>query len=740
MLKKAVAFFLCLIQLALFILPGAVLAAPDSSGGTTGKAVLVVIDRITVEDLLHTDIPNIRKLAGTGGIGLMTTNPAAGVSRLPENTYTTIGAGFKVKGGEFAGQAYNASAPFENGTAGEAYYRRIGRRPTAEAVVHLGIVDILKTNSDLKYKFNIGTLGEVMHRAGKKTAVIGNTDIYKEVNRQGVNIAMDSMGLVDYGDVGDDILVNAPDHITGRKPDYPRWFHMFKELREKADLIVIETGETSRLDKMANITLENAVQQEKVKILQELDGFIGGLAGQMNLKRDLLMIVVPEPTFAAMEEQNFLTPIIVAGRGIKPGLLWSGTVKRNGIVANTDIAPTVAAFFNAGPGQRGDELFFNGQTMQSRPAQADFKTLAQLDNGIVRTNLLRYPLVKGFINTVLVVLIVVIAGLWLRKKYVRRIKPILVALTAVPLALLWQGAVLPQPRIITGIAVALGLTLLITFIGSIVGRKNELGPFIVIALLTAGTIMADLFLGAPLNKTSPFSYDPMTGARFYGLGNEYMGVFIGALIAGLTGLASVFKLRPVLAKLVLTGIFLIGTFVIAAPELGTNVGGSIAAMAGFGATLLVMAGYEINRKTLLVLTAGVLLVLGIFIVYDMNRSLEAQTHIGRTISLVRETGPGELANIIGRKAAMNWKLIKKTTWSWSFMAGLAGFVIFNTLRPAVGRKIKKDHPYFHHGMVGISIGAVAALLFNDSGVVAAATMIFFGTAPYLNLIINREEV
>lgn len=748
MLLRRAGKVVCLTLLMLLLFPGTAGIAVALTGGetgndadgTTGNAVVVVIDRITLDDLLNADIPNIKKLAGAGAIGLMTTNPAAGAPRLPENTYTTIGAGSKVKGGDLSGHAYNAWEPYENGTAGEAYFRHTGDRPAPEAVIHLGIVEIIKANGNLKYNFTIGALGEALHRLGIKTAVIGNADIYKEINRHAVNIAMDSMGLVDYGDVSGSTMKNAPDRITGRKPDYRRWLGIYQELREKAGLIVFETGETSRLDKMTDISLDKKVRQEKKEILHELDGFIGKLAGQMNLNRDLLMVVVPEPTFAAMEKQNFLTPIIVAGKGIGPGLLWSGTVKRNGVVGNTDIAPTIAGFFNS-KANRQEGVLYNGQAMSSRPARADFSVLAELNDRILSTFSLRYPLVKGFINTVLVVFIAAIAGLYLRQKFVSYLKPVLLGLTAVPLALLLQSLVLPRPGIITGIAAALALTLLITTAGYMAGRKNELGPFVIIALLTSAVIITDLFIGAPLNKTSPLSYDPITGARFYGLGNEYMGVFIGALIAGSTGAASVFKAGKLITRVVITGIFVVSTYVIIAPQFGTNVGGGIAAVAGFGATLLILYGYSINRYTVTMLAAGVIVVLGGFIVYDMNRNIEIQSHIGRTISLLRETGPGELVNIINRKAAMNWKLITRTTWSWAFMAGLFGFVLFNILRPACGHKIKNDHPFFQNGMVGIITGAVAALLFNDSGVVAAATMMVFGAAPYLTLIINnREEV
>ncbi|MGB9802178.1 MAG: hypothetical protein ACPLUI_00005, partial [Desulfofundulus sp.] len=49
-------------------------------------------------------------------------------------------------------------------------------------------------------------------------------------------------------------------------------------------------------------------------------------------------------------------------------------------------------------------------------------------------------------------------------------------------------------------------------------------------------ILLDILLGGPLQKTAIMGYDPIVGARFYGIGNEYMGILIGSMIIGSTTL------------------------------------------------------------------------------------------------------------------------------------------------------------------------------------------------------------
>ena len=56
-------------------------------------------------------------------------------------------------------------------------------------------------------------------------------------------------------------------------------------------------------------------------------------------------------------------------------------------------------------------------------------------------------------------------------------------------------------------------------------------------------LVVDVLLGAPIIKNSILGYDPIVAARFYGIGNEYMGVLIGTTLIGTTGLLDRWALR-----------------------------------------------------------------------------------------------------------------------------------------------------------------------------------------------------
>ena len=71
--------------------------------------------------------------------------------------------------------------------------------------------------------------------------------------------------------------------------------------------------------------------------------------------------------------------------------------------------------------------------------------------------------------------------------------------------------------------------------------KDLLWVVAVIGLSTAVLVGIDTVTGSSLMRFSFLGYDPIGGARFYGLGNEYMGIMIGALIMGWVCLAELVR-------------------------------------------------------------------------------------------------------------------------------------------------------------------------------------------------------
>ena len=71
---------------------------------------------------------------------------------------------------------------------------------------------------------------------------------------------------------------------------------------------------------------------------------------------------------------------------------------------------------------------------------------------------------------------------------------------------------------------------MLTLVLSVGFRAHYYKAFVFVALITLLALDIDLLTGATMIKSSVLGYDPMAGARYYGVGNEYMGVMIGCAI------------------------------------------------------------------------------------------------------------------------------------------------------------------------------------------------------------------
>ncbi|WP_395094515.1 hypothetical protein [Armatimonas sp.] len=195
---------------------------------------------------------------------------------------------------------------------------------------------------------------------------------------------------------------------------------------------------------------------------------------------------------------------------------------------------------------------------------------------------------------------------------------------------------------------------------------------------------ADLLLGSPLLERLPFSYSVTEAARFYGIGNDAAGFLIGcALAAG-------FEAPALLAVALAIGV----------PSLGANNGCFLAALVGIAAQAVGKLPVKKRLMAAFVALLGIsLLFLGLAH-WDASRGVGVQTHLGQAVS-------GERVGVImliGRKLAMNGHLLVSSPWSLLLLT--SGILL---ARRRAG---------------GDLIAGGAALALNDSGVLAAATLLF----------------
>jgi hypothetical protein len=279
------------------------------------------------------------------------------------------------------------------------------------------------------------------------------------------------------------------------------------------------------------------------------------------------------------------------------------------------------------------------------------------------------------------------------------------------------------------ITLAVGIAVFVTLGLSL---QDQIGPLGFASLTVLVLILVcDLPTGQHLLKRAWMSYSVMEGARYYGIGNEFAGAFIPASL--LVSYALLTSKRRRFWPAVSAGLAVIAILV-GLPSAGANAGCFLSAIMGFGVAGVIWWKGSVSGRDviLIVLLAGLLLAGEVAI--DLVRGGHDQSHIGRALSF-----GGSITDIAWRKVALNVYLLFHSPWSLTLLAGIAG--IWTLWRdPNLSLKSCITNDRIATGVcAGIVTSIVAILLFNDSGVVAAAeaTVLTWAAA---SVICRRDNV
>ena len=145
------------------------------------------------------------------------------------------------------------------------------------------------------------------------------------------------------GDVSQSPQQKIP--MMGIKTDYDKLMDTYKRLEKQAHIIAIQLGDTSRAEDFRHLSMDFRIDLHKKRALEEGDKFIGRLLDRFDPDRDYMMILTPVGPAREIGNNNRLTPIMVAGKGIQRGWLTSGSTHRMGIVTNLDVGASLLSFW-----------------------------------------------------------------------------------------------------------------------------------------------------------------------------------------------------------------------------------------------------------------------------------------------------------------------------------------------------------------------------------------------------------
>ncbi len=717
-MSKGTYIAVCIFLSALFLL---VVPGPVSAEGR-GKVVIVFIDRVSLSDLIEADMPNLDRLMSSGGMGLMTTN--TGGSRSQRDAYLTMGASARAIGSDKSIISLNANEKYQDALASDLFRRISGETCPDTAVVNLGISQIIRNNESKPYTVKIGSLGTALRDAGLIPAVIGNCDTPNELKRYLPGFLMDDRGIVPLGYVDSGYLEQDPYRPFGIRTNYEILFERVEDLWDKCDVLAIQLGDTSRSEDFRYEASDELNRVYKMLALEESDTFLGRLLDKLDLETDLIMVMSALNPASDLSVNNRLSPVIIAGKGFSKGLLTSASTKRKGIITNMDIGPTVLGFFGI------DKLAVqNGSPITALPDSGTIEDLALFNMRLVEIYNQRGFLLRSYVFAQILVMVGAMLIILFSRKYIDLVYAGVFFLLCTPVSYLLL-TLFHRPNLAGSFILSWLLSAVLT-VALYFYRTDTVNKLMIISIVTAGSIILDQLIGGPLIKGSPLGYDVISGARFYGIGNEYMGILLGAVCAGCgamleTGGRSLHKVVFLLP--------LLTVIVMGYPGLGANVGGTISAGLAFASFYVLVRKGRISFRYVLPigLFAGAAVVLIFFI--DSVRAVGSQSHLGQTISLIRENGIYELINIVSRKVSMNIKLFKYTIWTRVFLLSLISMVILFFRPIGIVKNAAKRYPMAVKGLAAGIIGSIAALLTNDSGIVAAATAMVFAAPPFILLV------
>lgn len=580
------------------------------------------------------------------------------------------------------------------------------------------------------------SLGEAVHAVGGWTAAIGTsaasaTDALSPDSSSAAVLARDRSGAIDFAETGARILRTATSNPAGLTTDLDVMEVAYRQaLSRRADeagmplLVVLDPGDAARARATA---IPGAWRSARVEAVATTDAVVR--LALRSLPADAALLVVSTAQ-SADEGPAGYGPVFIYGAG--PGIVYSASTRTEGVVTLPDLTETVFALLSLDrePAMTGSRLEL---TRESDEQEDRLAIVASQDASARALEATRVPLWAGMIGGALVLLgVALAAALVPRIDLGARARSLagyaLAALCAVPAATL-VAQLAGRPSDAGDAWTRIGIALAVAVMASLWFSRGR-GPEGALALVAGGTaalVIVDQMIGGPAAFGSAFSYSPLFGARFYGLGNEGAAVLVGAVLAFAGG--RVDRFGPGRAKDHL-GLGALVVVVAVLPVLGANFGVAAWGTAAFVAAYVHAASRRLDRRTVLasVFVAAAL----VAVAAGIDALMPGPSHLGRSIGAA-----GGLAPMLLRKLALSLGILTATPLVVLLPVGI-GAIVYLLAKP---KGPLGDVVVAHRGLASALVGgvtaAILALVTEDSGVAVSALVMLMPTAAFAQAVLRE---
>lgn len=694
------------------------------------KAIIFIMDQVNLEEIIDVNTPNIDLLLENGSMGLMNTRSKSGLSN-KGSAYLSLGMGVRTLASTQGGLALgkNEVHPvldynwIQKHVKAEELYKLYTGNPSPHGdIINIAIGNIEESALASTPNNQVGLLGKIAKENDLVIGAIGNSDLHKPA-REFTMLAMDEYGIIPIGDIGSDLLTFDADVLGGIKLDQKILLGKLEDILPNVDILFIDYGDTVRIENMDKITSDLVKKEQKHRAIERADLFIGQVIEKLDLENTLFTIISPNPSSEMERQGNFaLTPIIISGNNTKKGLLTSVTTRREGLVTNFDFAPTILSFFGV-----GESKSFIGEPMKSISSHDAKKVLLENQNQSIYLRKYRKVFHRSFIILVGISLI----GFYLPRfiKWNRPDSKILsyMALTvmAIPLTMM-TVALFGYKTILLDLIYVLGGAFLLSYIlNKIFSRK--LMAMGVLAILTSLLILVDAFFLEELMILSPLGSDAIAGGRFYGIGNDYMGILLGSTLLGIFSLFNIYKTKKNVMAIAITS-YMFVVMVGLSPFFGANIGGTLSAMLILLFALLII--YDKRPAFKNIISIIILVIIGGVFLGTLDALFNPNpTHGGKAIESLIGGGLSSFVEIVNSKLRQVFWNLANASWNIILFAQVGLVVLLYKFKIKTLMNIREIYPNLFKGFVVTLLGSIAIFLLNDTGTIASSLMLIYLFIP-----------
>lgn len=724
--------------LALLLLLGIIIGlVPEIGHAENNKKVIVLIlDEMSLEDIKN-------PLAYTSyghkpSIGLMNSKAKSSVNNLG-SSYLSLGMGVRTLASTQGNLAFSKDYSYnisqneniETRVNIEDFYKsQTGSKASNGEIINIAIEDIKRVAKDITPNNEVGLLGRVARENNLTIGAIGNSDI-SSPSREFTMLAMDENGNIPYGYVGEDLLMSDPSVLGGVRLDNEKLLKEVERILPKVDILFIDYGDSSRVQKNDRLASDFARVDNRSQVVANASELMENISYLVDKDNTMFMAISPNPSKKMLSDGNFsLTPILISEKDFQDQLLTSATTRRAGLISNFDFAPTILNYFGI------REQAFIGSNIKTVENSNPRASLLKMEDDFIYIRKYR----KVFHWTLIILIVLDLVGLYIssftkfKKIPEKLLKYLSLTIFASPLTMM-TVSLIGYKNIVLDI---LFIVLVSFLIGFILSRafKSSLKTIGILGILTSIFLLVDGYFLQELMIISPLGSDAIAGGRFYGIGNDYMGLLLGSSLLALF----IFfenKKTPKLTNVIITGLVLGIIIVGLSPLIGANMGGTLSALFIFFTSILLLLDKKFSLRKLIYI--GLVVLVGILGLASLDAIFNpSPTHAGKAIIALTTGGYSKLFEIIDIKLRQVFWNIAHASWNIVLFLQLGLMLFIYAFKKDILLDLRNKYASLFKGFATILLGSLFIFMFNDTGTIAAAIILYYVFIP-LGLLLNNID-